>query len=112
MTLNRDKCEFRKNTLKFFGHVFSEAGMTPDPDKVSALNDTAAPTNASELRSFLGLASYCSRYIRDFASVSEPLRKLTHQNEKFEWTSDCQRAFETIRERVARAKNMAYYDPN
>ncbi|XP_069465284.1 uncharacterized protein [Ambystoma mexicanum] len=105
-TLKKDKCEFRKKTLRFFGHIFSEKGMTPDPEKVSALQEAKPPATTSDLRSFLGLASYCTRYIRDFASNSEPLRALTKLNTDFTWTPQCQEAFQAIKERISDARNI------
>ncbi|XP_069476404.1 uncharacterized protein [Ambystoma mexicanum] len=107
LTLNRETCEFRKQTLCFFGHLFSTEGMTPDLEKVTALTYADPPQNISDLRSFLGLASYCTRYIKDFASVSEPLRALTKQNTDFEWTEGSQQAFQIIKQRIVNAKNMA-----
>ncbi|XP_069478222.1 uncharacterized protein [Ambystoma mexicanum] len=111
LTLNKVKCEFRKRTLIFFGHIFSEKGMTPDLEKISVLTKAEAPNSSSDLRSFLGLASYCTRYIRDFASVSEPLRALAKLNSEFVWSTECQVAFQLIKDRIADAKNMAYFDP-
>ena len=49
LTINLLKCQFRVPTMLFFGHVFSEKGMSPDPKKVEALQNVAPPTNASEV---------------------------------------------------------------
>ena len=68
LTINLPKCQFRVPTMLFFGHVFSEKGMSPDPKKVEALENVTPPTNASEVRSLLSFAAFCSRLIKDFAS--------------------------------------------
>ena len=73
LTLNKSKCEFGLSSAKFMGHVLSEYGVTLSEGKVRAIVDTRTPTNMSELRSFLGLANYMSRYIRNFATISSPL---------------------------------------
>ncbi|XP_069502300.1 uncharacterized protein [Ambystoma mexicanum] len=111
LTLNKDKCEFSKKTLCFFGHIFSAKGMTPDPEKVSALTDAEPPSSTSDLRSFLRIASYCTQHIKDFASISEPLRALTKLNSEVKWYEKCQQSFQLIKDRIADTKNMAYFDP-
>ena len=69
LTINLPKCKFRISTMLFFGHVFSEKGMSPDPRKVEALQNVTPPTNASEVRSLLSFAAFCSRFIKDFADL-------------------------------------------
>ena len=81
VTLNKEKCEFNKSSVEFFGHIFSKDGVAPDPKKVSAIKNAVAPKDRKEVASLLGLANYCSRYIPNFATVVTPLRKLTHQGE-------------------------------
>lgn len=81
VTLNKEKCEFNKSSVEFFGHIFSKDGVAPDPKKVSAIKNAVTPKDWKEVASLLGLANYCSRYIPNFATVVTPLRKLTHQGE-------------------------------
>ena len=58
--LNKDKCKFSCREVKFYGHVFSERGLSPDPKKVAAIVNAEPPTNAKEVKSLLGLAVYIS----------------------------------------------------
>jgi hypothetical protein len=69
----RSKCDFFKPELKFLGHIISAQGMRPDPVKVSTVVDWPVPTTYYELRSFLGLANYFRRYIKDYAKISHLL---------------------------------------
>ncbi|XP_069465162.1 uncharacterized protein [Ambystoma mexicanum] len=111
LTLNKAKCEFSKGSLRFFGHIFSGKGMRPDPEKVEALNSaTPPPVNTTDLSSFLGLASYCCRYLKDYATVSNPLRLLTRKDTPFVWSKECQEAFKAIRSAISQAEDMAYFD--
>ncbi|XP_062538450.1 uncharacterized protein LOC134206739 [Armigeres subalbatus] len=73
LSLNTDKCEFDKTHLKFLGHELNETGFNIDENKVKDIQKFRQPTTASELRSFLGLASFVSPYIKDFAEISSPL---------------------------------------
>ena len=70
LTANPDKCLFNQASIDFFDHRFSADGISADDKKVSSLINASPPRNATEARSFLGLAQYLSRFIRDFASIS------------------------------------------
>jgi hypothetical protein len=78
----RKKCDFFKPELKFLGHIVSAQGMRPDPAKVQAVNDWPLPRSMYELRSFLGMANYFRRFIKDYAAIACPLTQLTKGGEK------------------------------
>lgn len=73
LTVNKDKCEFNKTKITSFGVVFSKDGISPDPKKVQSVKDAAPLTNISELRSFLGRTNYSSRFVKNYASICEPI---------------------------------------
>ncbi len=77
LTLSKKKCEFNKKSITFFGFVFSGQGISPDPKKVEAIQNAKSPTTTSGVRSFLGMAMYCAKFIPNFSDISEPLRELT-----------------------------------
>ena len=81
LTLNKSKYEYSKDKLEFFGYVFSRDGISPDPKKVEDVVNLQTPSTASEVRSLLGMTNYCSRFIQDYATKTEPLRKLTHKDQ-------------------------------
>ncbi|KAK3749040.1 hypothetical protein QZH41_005695 [Actinostola sp. cb2023] len=110
ITLNAKKCEFNKTSLEFFGFVFSDGGMKPDPKKVEDIQNLEPPTNVKELRSVLGMTGYSSRFIQDYATITAPLRELTHKNSSWNWTTTHQEAFETLKEKLQSAPALAYFD--
>ena len=110
LTLNPKKCQLRMPKLIFMGHVLSGKGIGPTEHKVSAVRDAHEPKNASEIKSFLGLVNYSARYISDFATISEPLRKLTRMNEPFVWGPEQADAFEELKQRLSNAETLGYYD--
>ena len=91
------KCKFGKLIVIFLGHEASGAGVRPDPRKVTAIQKAREPADVSQLRSFLGLASYYRRFIRGFASISVPLNGLLKKGVTWEWQEEHQKAFETLR---------------
>ncbi|KAJ8038504.1 hypothetical protein HOLleu_15949 [Holothuria leucospilota] len=111
LTLNKDKCQFNKSSIEFFGHTFSKEGVSPRPAKVEALKNAVAPTNKEEVRSFLGLATYCSRFIPRLATLSEPLRKLTKNNIPWEWGEAQEMALCNIKDAITNHCTMAFFDP-
>ncbi|XP_058816578.1 uncharacterized protein K02A2.6-like [Topomyia yanbarensis] len=73
LTLNIEKCEFDKDHIKFLGHELDQRGFHIDEAKVKHIQKFRKPTTSCELRSFLGLASFVSPYISNFADVTSPL---------------------------------------
>ncbi|KAL5483656.1 hypothetical protein EMCRGX_G020059 [Ephydatia muelleri] len=59
------------------------SGVTPDREKVKAVEEWPIPQNATEVRQFLGLASYYRRFIQNFANVAAPLHNLTQKDVVF-----------------------------
>ena len=112
LTLKRSKCEFGKRSIKFFGLVFSDQGISPDPEKVEALQHLSPPTNQAELRSFLGMANYSAQFIYNYATISAPLRELNRKNAHWRWTTKHEKSFDAIKESLRKTALLNYYDPN
>ena len=111
LTLNKRKCECSKNKVEFFGYTFSGDGITPDPKKIEDIINLQTPTSASEVRSLLGMTNYCSRFIPDYATKTEPLRKLTHKDQPWEWTPRHDSAANELKDALVKAPVTAYFDP-
>ena len=112
LTVNGKKCRFQQPEVEFYGLVFSKNGLSIHPSKVEAIKAAPHPETTSELRSFLGLAGYCQSFVPNFATEVEPLRRLLRKQVKWEWTSEQETAFQNIRDQIAKATSMAYYNPD
>ena len=110
LTLNAAKCKLLTTSLSFFGQVFSAEGTKPDPARITDLQNAQIPKNVHEIRSFLGMANYSSRYIPDYATITEPLRALTKKNAHFVWNKAQQEAFSKLKEALTSAPVMHYFD--
>uniref|UniRef100_A0A1J3GIM6 RNA-directed DNA polymerase n=1 Tax=Noccaea caerulescens TaxID=107243 RepID=A0A1J3GIM6_NOCCA len=97
------KCNFWQREIGFLGHVVSEGGVAVDPEKITAISDWPTPKNATEIRSFLGLASYYRKFVKGFASISKPLTRLTGKDVKFEWSESCTKSFEKLKKHLTQA---------
>ena len=94
------------------GMLLSEKGIGPTADRVKAVLEVEEPKSASDVRSFLGLANYSSRFIPYFATLSEPLRRLTRKETPFEFGSEQKKSFEFLKQNMAEACTLAYLDKN
>ena len=77
-----------EHSIKFAGMVLSSKGLSPDPDKMSAIRDFPIPNNRTDLRSWLGLCQQFSIWYPELASCQSGLRHLVRDDVPFEWSSE------------------------
>ncbi|KAM8703120.1 hypothetical protein ACLKA7_007831 [Drosophila subpalustris] len=108
LRINVDKCDFFKQELKYLGHKVTELGICTDPEKVDAISKLKPPTNAKELRQYLGVASW--RFVPDFSNTVHPLNELLKKGVKWSWSEEHQQAFENVKEKFTNAPVLACWD--
>jgi len=111
LTLKREKCEFNKSEIKFFGFIFNKEGMKPDPEKIDALRKTEPPKSLEEMRSFLGMCNFSSHFIPNYSILTGPLREMTRKGVHFEWTPERRTAFNNVKNILQADTTLGYYDP-
>ena len=111
LTTNAKKRRECVKDVKFYGLILSDKGCSVDPDKVRAVLATSHPETKSDVKSFLGLTNYCSRFIPGYATITEPLRKLTRQDESFHWSEAAEQSFEMLKKSLANARTFKPFDP-
>ena len=84
----------------FLGHVISGEGIAVDPTKVVTVTNWEAPTSVGEIRSFLGLAGYYRRFIKDFSKIAKPMTELLKKDTKFKWIEKCEVSFQELKKRL------------
>lgn len=111
LTAEYGKCHFAKNEITYLGHSIGRDGVSPKRELVEAVREAPEPRNKDELRSFLGLAEYYSKFVRNFAEKSYDLRQLLKQKNEFVWDQKCKENFETLKNEICTATPIKGFDP-
>jgi len=110
MTLNKKKCIFGIKQIEFLGHLISGKGISILPSRVSAILNFPTPKNKESLMQIPGSLNYVSKYLPDKSHILAPLNSLLQDNIPFEWKESQQKAFEKIKNLLAKAPTLAHYD--
>jgi hypothetical protein len=108
LKLKPRKCSLFARETEYLGHVVSGAGVAVSPGKIAAITEWPVPANVTEVRSFLGTASYYRRFVRDFATVASPLHKLTDHGAEWCWKEEHQRAFDQLKAALSTTPVLKY----
>ncbi|GJS28466.1 putative reverse transcriptase domain-containing protein [Tanacetum coccineum] len=98
------KSEFWLSKLQFLGHVIDSQGIQVDPTKIESIKNWVTPTTPTEIRQFLGLASFYQRFLEGFSKIAKPLTKLTQKNVKYEWEEKEEEAFQLLKQKCFKPK--------
>lgn len=110
LKLNPMKCDFLRNEIIYLGHKITSNGILPDDSKIATMQNYPMPTNCDEVNRFVAFANYYRRFIPNFANIVYPLNKLRKKNVQFEWSSECQNAFEKLKLALVRPPILSYPD--
>ena len=108
--LKLSKCTFAQQSISYLGHVVSAEGISTDPAKVKAIADWPQPANVKALRSFLGLAGYYRKFVRNFGIIAKPLTELLKKDVMFIWTSIHESAFQLLKQALCSSPVLALPD--
>ena len=112
LKLKNSKCNYFKTHVQYLGHLVSGKGIRLLPEKLDSIKKMPAPTTPKEIKQFLGLVGYYRKFIPRFADIARPMTNLTKQDIIFEWTVQCQPAFELLKEAIITSPILKYPDPN
>ena len=107
---NSVKCHFNLPELKFLGHIVGREGVKPDPSKLAVVKQWPQPTDLHELRKFLGLCNYFSKFIKGYSSAAAPLTALTASDSGWHWNPEHQASFELLKDLLTSAPVLALPD--
>ena len=108
LRLKAKECLFLRQEVTYLGHLVTPYGVTPDPAKTSKIQDYPRPVDVTQVRQFLGLASYYRRFVSGFAKTASPLHALLKKNAQFNWMTDCEDAFIGLKEALVHTPVLMY----
>ncbi|GBG63701.1 hypothetical protein CBR_g39012 [Chara braunii] len=106
-----EKSEFFLSKISFLGYVVTRGGLRPDLRKVAAGKDAPIPMTLTQVRAFMGLASYYRRFIKGFTAIARPLTNLLRKDQPLSWDAECERAFATLQDALATTPILIWPDP-
>ena len=106
------KCKFNLTELKFLGHIISDKGIQVDPKKTLVVKEWPKPSDATQLRSFLGLSNYFRKFIYNYAGICIPLYKNCQKDKPFVWTAECDKAFQKLKDALTAPPILTIPDIN
>ena len=109
--LKKSKCLLMSPEVEYLGHKISSEGLHPTPEKVKAIQEAPKPQSVTELKSFLGLLSYYSKFLPNMSTTLAPLYSLLQKNRKWEWRREQQQAFESAKALLQSDALLVHYDP-
>jgi hypothetical protein len=99
-------------SVEYLGFKISPKGIEMDPKKVETITTWTPPTTATGVRSFLGFANFYRRFIYEYSRVASPLFGLLKKDITFNWTLQCNQAFEDLKERFTTGPILKHFEGN
>jgi hypothetical protein len=112
LTCKLSKCEFHATSTSFLGFVISPDGVSMEPDRVAAITEWPIPTSVHDIQIFLGFANFYRRFISGYSAITAPITSLLRKNQRFEWSSQAQEAFDELKRRFTSAPILRHFDPD
>ena len=109
--LNNHKKAVGLTEISFHGYKITANGLKVDEAKVKAINEMPAPTHISGVKRLCGVVQYMSKFLPDLAETMEPIRALTRNNVKWDWSQECEKSFQSVKEQLPTAPVLDYFDP-
>lgn len=113
LTINLDKCDFFKTSLKFLGYIVGSKSLRTDPEKIECMINYPRPKNTTEVKRFVGLCSWYRRFIKDFSTLMSPINDLLKGRKKgqtIQWTDDAENSFVKIKQLLVSAPILSQPD--
>ena len=108
LTIKQSKCIFASRDCTYLGYRIGRGGVRSEKSKVQAIADMMRPQTKKDVRTFLGMTGYYRRFIRDYATIAEPLTDLTKKTlpEKIVWNERLKLAFQRLKKVLMTAPLM------
>ena len=112
LTFDPKKSKFIEQKVKYLGHFLDPNGITVDPEKIELVKNFPRPKTVKHVQQFLGLANYYKRFCENYSKVAKPLFQLLKKDTKFDWTTECETAFQGLQNKLITAPILTFANPN
>ncbi|XP_060607830.1 uncharacterized protein K02A2.6-like [Ruditapes philippinarum] len=112
LRVNVEKCKFMEPKVEFCGHEIDADGLHKTDAKIAAIVNAPEIKNVKDLRSFLGLVQYYAKFLENLSTILHPLHQLLQKNARWKWTSDCDKAVQTVKKMITSDLVLVNYDPD
>lgn len=109
--LKPSKCLFASNIVNFLGYELSNKGIKPQDRLTEAIVNFRTPKSKKEMKRFLGTVSFYRCFIKNFATIAEPLNRLTSDKVPFKWDTHCETAFQRLKSLLIIKPVLAFPQP-
>ena len=110
LRLQQDKCQFMKDSVVYLGHQINKDGLHPTEEKVRAIQDAPIPRGISELKAYLEMLTYYSRFLPGRATVLAPLHALLQKGATWKWSEDEDKAFQELKRLLTSSQVLVHYN--
>ena len=105
------KIQYKQLEVEFIGETYTVDGCKPAKGKVQAIVEMPAPSCKKEVKSFIGIINYLSKFSARLSELALPIRELAKEKVAFKWGPEHQAAFKLVKKEIAVAPMLAYYGP-
>ena len=110
LRLRKNKCLFMKPSVTYLGYQIDKAGIHPVPEKVKAIQDAPPPKNVHELKAYLGLLNYYSKFLPNLSQKLRSLYQLLKADQPWKWTKEEADTFQASKDLLVSSKLLVHYD--
>ncbi|GBO34077.1 Transposon Ty3-G Gag-Pol polyprotein [Araneus ventricosus] len=110
--LKLSKCVFAETKISFLGYEIEQGKVSPNNANIETIKKLQPPTNVKELQRFLGSVNVYNKFIPQYAKLRYPLNQLLKKDVKFNWTNECQDAFDKLKETLTTKPVLNLYNPD
>ena len=111
LRLDNCKCKFLQPSAEYLGYLINAQGLHTTDKKVAAIAAAPTPQNVQELRSFLGMLNYYSKFVKNYSMIAQPLTQLLQKGVDWKWTSKQTDAFKQLKQLIVSAPVLTHHDP-
>ena len=112
LRLKMSKCSFMQPSVEYLGYRVDAHGLHVIEKKVQAIRDAPAPENPQQLRSFLGMVTYYSKFISNYSTITHPLNELLRDGVEWKWSKRQEEAFSKLKDKLASAPVLMNFSDN